>query len=538
MSGIASDLILIVLGGLFGGLLARAVKQPLVIGYIFVGILASPHTGFITVSQVANIEHLADIGASLLLFSLGMEFSLRELRPVWRIAVIGTAIQVAITFAYGTATAWYLNWNLLAALWFGGSVVSSSSALILRTLKSRNLKGTLSGRVMMGVSIAQDLLLIPILILLVSLSRGNLSISAMLLPLASSTIFLALIWVFAERLIPWLLRLIALLRSQELFMLATISIGLGVGFLSSLFGLPTAYGAFLAGLVLSESAFGKKAMSEMVPLRDLFGLLFFASIGMLCSPSFIMENLAITILLVVLFAGGKGLILALVAHGFGYRRIVPLALMLGMVPISEIAFVLARNALALSAISDYEYQVMLNVVIVSMLIGPLMAAFASPIYSWLRRYFPEAEVEALNLPDTDPENHVVISGGGSIGVYLAQELKQQNIFSVIIEPVYKNFLSLAGQGVSVIFGEPEKAEMLVLARIASARLLIIDDSTQVNADQVIAEARNQRPELKIMLLAASGRSAVPEGVQVIEYERQIAVEVAKRAIGEWSVLAP
>ncbi|KAF1080782.1 MAG: hypothetical protein GQF41_2596 [Candidatus Rifleibacterium amylolyticum] len=131
MSGIASDLILIVLGGLFGGLLARAVKQPLVIGYIFVGILASPHTGFITVSQVANIEHLADIGASLLLFSLGMEFSLRELRPIWRIAVIGTAIQVAITFAYGTATAWYLNWNLLAALWFGGSVVSSSSALIL-----------------------------------------------------------------------------------------------------------------------------------------------------------------------------------------------------------------------------------------------------------------------------------------------------------------------------------------------------------------------------------------------------------------------
>lgn len=212
--------------------------------------------------------------------------------------------------------------------------------------------------------------------------------------------------------------------------------------------------------------------------------------------------------------------------------------MLGMVPISEIAFVLARNALALSAISHYEYQIMLNVVIVSMLVGPLIAALASPIYNWLRRYFPEAEIETFNLPDTDPDNHVVISGGGSIGVYLAQELKQQNVVSVIIEPVYKNFLSLAGQGVSVIFGEPEKAEMLVLARLASARLLIIDDSNQVNADQVIAEARNQRPELQIMLLAASSRAVVPEGVQVIEYERQIAVEVAKRAVGEWSVLAP
>ncbi len=529
MSNITVDLVLIVLGGLIGGLLARAVKQPLVVGYIFIGILVGPHSGLITVSEVSNIEHLADIGASLLLFSLGMEYSLRELRPVWRIAIIGTSIQVAITFLYGAATAWYLGWGLLAALWFGGSVVSSSTALILRILKSRNLKDTLSGRVMMGVSIAQDILLVPILILLVTLSRDNLNLSSILLPLASSSLFLVLIWIIAEMLIPWLLRRIAALRSQELFMLAIISIGLGVGYLSSLFGLPTAYGAFLAGLVLSESDFGKKALSEMVPLRDLFGLLFFASIGMLCSPAIIMKNFGLIIILVVLFAGGKGLILAIVAHGFGYRRIVPLALMFGMVPISEVAFVLARKALALSAINNFEYQIMLNVVIVSMLIGPLAATLVSPVYKWFRRIIPEADIEKLNFSENELENHIVVSGGSKLSQHLVHELKKDNSACIIIEPDYKAFLHLAGQGIAVIFGEPEKAEMLSLARISQARLLIIEDSDMVNAEQVISEAKSQQANLKILLMSGTQKPAEREGVEVVEYDQMLAVELARIA---------
>lgn len=526
MSNITVDLVLIIFGGLIGGLLARAVRQPLVVGYIFAGILVGPHAGLVSASEVSNIEHLADVGASLLLFSLGMEYSLRELRPVWRIAIIGTSIQVVITFLYGAATAWYLGWGLMAALWFGGSVVSSSTALILRILKSRNLKGNLSGRVMMGVSMVQDLLLVPILILLVTLSRDNLSLSSILLPLASSSLFLVLIWIIAEMLIPWLLRQIAGLRSQELFMLAVISIGLGVGYLSSLFGLPTAYGAFLAGLVLSESDFGKKALSEMVPLRDLFGLLFFASIGMLCSPAIIMKNFGLIIILVALFAGGKGLILAIVAHGFGYRRIVPLALMLGMVPISEVAFVLARKALALSAINDFEYQIMLNVVIVSMLIGPLVAALASPAYKWFRRMLPEVDIEKLNFFENELDNHIVVSGGSKLSEYLARELKNDTSPCVIIEPDYKAFLHLAGQGIAVIFGEPEKMEILSLARISRARLLIIEDSDLVNAEQVISEAKNQRADLKILLISGSQKPIGCEGVEIIEYDRKLAVELA------------
>ncbi|MBU1105115.1 MAG: cation:proton antiporter [Candidatus Riflebacteria bacterium] len=530
MSNIATDLILIILGGFIGGLLARALKQPLVVGYIFIGILLGPNAGIVKVSEISNIEHLADIGASLLLFSLGMEFSLRDLRPIWRITILGTSIQVLITFIYGAGIAWYLGWNLLAALWFGGAVVSSSSALILRTLKSRNLKGTLSGRVMMGVSIMQDLLVIPLLILLVSLSKGNLTVSSIILPIVSSFLFLILIWALAELLIPRLLKKIASLRSPELFMLATISIGLGVGYVSHLFGLSTAFGAFIAGLVLSESDFGKKALSEMVPLRDLFGLLFFASIGMLCSPAFVASNFLLIFALVALFAGGKGLVLALVAHGYGYRRIIPLAMMLGMVPISEIAFVLARNALIFNAISNFEYQIMLNVVIVSMIIGPLTAAFASPVYNWFKRIRPEPEVESINFSEHGLVNHVVVCGGSRLSEYLAVELKQQNKPFVIIEPDYQSFLRFAGQGMAVILGEPEKAEMLSLAKIGCANLLIVEESGLIGARQVIREAKALRSDLRVLFVASSQEAFEQQGVQIIQHEKQLAVELARRAV--------
>lgn len=538
MSSIATDLILVIFSGLIGGLLARAAKQPLVIGYIFAGILVGPHTGGATVSDVSSIANLADIGAALLLFSLGLEFSIKDIKPIWRIAVMGSAIQVFFTFIYVAITATWLGWSVISSLWLAGAVVSSSTALILRTLNTKGLGKTLSGKVMLGVSILQDLLVIPILIILVSLSTEGITLTALIKPFLNSILFLLLMGIVALRVIPLVFHRIARLNSQELFMLSTISIGLGIGYISNMFGLSMAFGAFVAGLVLSESDYGKKALSEMIPLRDLFGLVFFASIGMLFDPAFVLQNLKTIMFMVLIIAVGKGLILGVVARGFGYRRIIPIAMMLGMIPISEIAFILARKALEISAIDNHVYQIILNIVVVSMVLGPLIAAFSSPIYSLIRKYRPARDVNSINIPDPGLSDHIIIAGGGTFVEYLAKELKALQISFLIIEPFYQSFHNFAGQGFPVIFGEPEKAEILTSAGISKAGVLIVADSELISAVSVINVAQIIRPGLSTFFLTNSAvtNSDVINNtkIKIVLLEKQIAEELAREAVTELS----
>lgn len=535
MSNIAIDLVLLITAALIGGLFARVLKQPLVIGYIFAGILVGPHTGGATVSNVDNISHLADIGAALLLFSLGLEFSLRDLKPIWRVALIGSSLQVMFTFVYGFGVVTIIGWDLIPALWLGGAIVSSSTALILRTLEDRGFRKTLSGKIMLGVSIVQDLLVIPILILLISVNFSGFSLQTLARPLFSSTVFLLIMGLLATRLIPVLLHRIARLNSSELFMLSTISIGLGIGYFSYQFGLSAAFGAFVAGLVLSESDFGHKALSEMVPFRDLFGMMFFASIGMLFDPDFVLGNMKSIFGLLVIITGGKGVILAFIALVFGYRRIIPLAMMFGMVPISEMAFVLARNGLEIGALAQQNYQIILNVVVLSMIAGPVAAGLATPIYRLMRKFRPASEIQLRNFPEQGFNNHVVVSGSGSFVEYLAIELKGVDLPFLIIEPFYKDFYSLAASEFPVIFGEPDKTDILQAAGIGKASLLILFESDAFSASAVIEKAQAQNHSINIIYLSRSDfliDSSKTGNLDVIVFEKQIAEKTASLALNK------
>ncbi len=488
MTGIAGDLSLVIVAGLIGGSIARLLKQPLILGYILVGILVGPYTGGTTVSEVQNIEKLADVGVALLLFSLGLEFTVKDLKPIGKIAFGGTAIQVALTMAYGFLIGKFMGWGD-QSLWFAAAVVSSSTAVILKTLTSRGFASTLSGKIMLGMSIIQDMALIPIMILLVNKGDGGLISSVK--PVLYALGFVLIMTVLSIRAIPWILRQVARWGSRELFLMFVVALGLGVGSITSAVGLSFAFGAFVAGLVLSESDYGHRALSELTPLRDVFGLLFFVSVGMLLDPSYLRENIWLILTLMAVVTLGKGAMLAAISWSMGYRRVIPMALFFGMLPISEIAFVLIRTGLDAGSLGKDVYSLTLNTVILSMVIGPALSGLTAPLYSKVKEKFPERKIKAVNMPQS-LKGHTVVAGGGPLTPYVAELLRDQKDVYVIVEPQFNVFESIKKQGHPAIYGDPAQHNVLEAVHIKDAALIIITtqeiDSTAALVKALMSEA--------------------------------------------------
>ena len=299
--GIATDIILIVIVAFGLGLLLQRLGQPLILGYIAAGFILGPHTYYPFITNTNEIELLAEIGVALLLFALGLEFSFKDLRPVKKIALIGTPIQITLTIGLGIGIGALMGWDWTHSLWLGAIISLSSTMVILKTLMNQGWLGTLSSKVMIGMLIVQDLAVIPLLVILPQLNNPAMGLSALGFAALKATAFIIGMVLLGTRLLPLLMAHIARLGSRELFLLAITAIGLGVGYLTHQVGLSFAFGAFVAGMVISESDFGHQALSDIIPLRDLFGLLFFASVGMLLDPIFLLDHLEQVIILFTRF---------------------------------------------------------------------------------------------------------------------------------------------------------------------------------------------------------------------------------------------
>jgi len=308
--GIAADIAIIVMAGFVGGVIAQRLKQPLILGYIVAGIVLGPVTGGALIGNPHDIELLAEIGVALLLFALGIEFSLKELRPVRAVAVVGGLTQIILTVAIAAGVGIWLGWPWTDAVWFGACVSLSSTMVVLKTLQGQGRLGTLSGRVMIGMLLVQDLAVVPLLILLPKMTDLHAGLAELGWALGYATIFLGLMVVGGTRVIPSLMRIISRWNSRELFLLTVTGLGLGIGFITYKVGLSFAFGAYVAGIVLSESDHAHQALSDIIPLRDIFGLLFFASVGMMLEPEFVRTNLKLVIGLAVVVSLAKGLICA------------------------------------------------------------------------------------------------------------------------------------------------------------------------------------------------------------------------------------
>ena len=496
--GIAADIAIIIVAALIGGSIAHLLKQPLLIGFILAGVVVGPYTGIIAISEVHNIELLAEIGVALLLFAIGLEFSLKELNPVRNIAIFGTPIQIILTIIYGMGIGRFLNLDWQSSVWLGSLISISSTMVILRTLMSQGRMGTLSSRVMIGMLLVQDLAVIPMMIILPQLTNFESGLSIIGIAALKGFIFLGVMIFVGTRILPILLSHIARWNSRELFLIAITAIGLGVGYASYLVGLPFAFGAFLAGIVLSESDYGHQALSDIIPLRDIFGLLFFVSVGMLLDPSFLISNIKTIVLLVFLVTVGKGLIFGGISILFKYGNVIPFALGLGLFQIGEFSFVLARLGLSTNSISKELYSLILNTAVITMVLTPLISALTTPIYSLVKRKFEGEEMQTINIPKTGLHNHIVIAGYGRVGKHISRILKLLKLDFVIVEFNYNRVLDAKKADMPVIFGNARQEVVLAGAKINDARLLIITIPSILITQSVVSTVQRINPKLHIV----------------------------------------
>ncbi|HIO60528.1 MAG TPA: portal protein [Deltaproteobacteria bacterium] len=499
--GIATDLILLVVTAFFSGLLMQRLGQPLILGYILTGIAFGPYTGGFALTSVHEIELLAEIGVALLLFALGLEFSLKDLKPVKMIALIGTPIQIILTIAMGYGIGQMMGWDAKSSLWLGALVSLSSTMVLLKTLMNQGWLGTLSSKVMVGMLIVQDLAVVPLIVLLPMLNDPSLGWISLEIAILKTVVFLAGMILFGTRLLPLIMRYIAHLGSRELFLLAITAIGLGVGYLTYLVGLSFAFGAFVAGMVLSESDYGHQALSDIIPVRDLFGLLFFASVGMLLNPVFLLDHWQQVLILVLIVSLGKGIIFALLARIFKYGNVVPLAVGLGLFQVGEFSFVLARVGVSTNSISHEVYSLVLTTAIITMFLTPLISGQTARLYALRKRWFKHEPLDSINFPKSGFRNHVIIVGGGRVGFRIAQVLKRLSVPMLIIEIDQLRVDRAKHAEIPVVFGDAGHEVVLEAAETSSARLLIITSPEIVITQTIVERARKVNSEIQFVARA-------------------------------------
>lgn len=532
--GIAADIAIIVTAGLIGGLIAQRLRLPLVIGYILAGVAVGPFTGGVTVTEIHDIELLAEIGVALLLFALGLEFSLKELQPVRRIALIGTPIQIALTMVLGYAIGRGLGMSWSDAVWFGGMISLSSTMVVLKTLMSQGRLGTLSSRVMIGMLIIQDLAVVPLMITLPQINDPTSGLGVLALAALKAAVFLVLMVFAGTRLIPRLMAYVAGWNSRELFLLAITAIGLGIGYVTYLFGLSFAFGAFVAGLVLSESDYSHQALSDIIPLRDIFGLLFFVSVGMLLDPAFLLNNWQTVLLVLILVVVGKSLIFGLLTRAFGYANITPLAVALSMFQIGEFSFVLARVGLSTNSIGGDLYALVLATATITMVLTPLLSNLAAPVYAYYRRHAEREPLQTINLPKGGLHNHVIIAGGGRIGSFAAHVMQRFAVPFVIIELDYRRVQQLKEQGLPVVYGDAAQEYVLEAAAVQEAALVISTAPATLTTQLISDQVRRLNPDVRVIGRAEGVeemRLLYEHGVYgVVQPEFEAALEITRQAL--------
>ncbi|HUF39060.1 MAG TPA: cation:proton antiporter [Anaerolineales bacterium] len=532
--GIAADIAIILVGALVGGLVAQRLRQPMILGYIVAGILLGPYTGGVTVSNVHDIELLAEIGVALLLFALGIEFSFKELRVVRGIALAGTSIQLLLTILFGYGLGRALGWDGLTALWFGALISLSSTMITLKTLMGAGRMGTLSSRIMIGMLIVQDLAVVPMMIILPELTNLEAGLSTLGGAALRAVLFLGAMIVLGTRLVPRLLAYVARWNSRELFLLAVTAIGLGVGYATYLFGLSFAFGAFVAGMVLSESDHSHQALSDILPLRDLFSMLFFVSVGMLLDPAFIIENI-LTVLLVVLLVGvGKGILFAGITRSFGYGNVAPIAVGLGLFQVGEFSFVLARVGLAQGAVTSDLYALVLSVAIVTMLLTPPLSQLIEPLDRLRKRRSRSEPLRTVNLPPEELGGHVIIVGYGRVGSFVAGVLRRLELDFVVIELDQRRMEQAQETGHPVIYGDAAQVPILEAAHVSASRLILVTVPAVSVTLAVTDAVRRLAPDLHVVARAEGPdqlKLLQEVGIyEAVQPESEAGLEIARQAL--------
>jgi CPA2 family monovalent cation:H+ antiporter-2 len=538
---LVADVTLVLIAALVGGFLAQRVGQPLIVGYILAGVFVGPFTGGLTVSDVHEIEQLAELGVALLLFSLGLELSFRELAPVRAVALGGAAMQIVLTMALGFGLAVGLGLSWQPALWFGAVIALSSTMVALKTIQAQGRLGTLSSRVMLGILIVQDLAVVPLMIVLPELNNAAGSATRVVSATVRALVLLGIILLVSTRIVPRLMAFVARWNSRELFLLSTTAVALGVGYVTWWFGLSLAIGAFVAGLVINESEYAHQALSDVMPLRDLFGMLFFVSVGMLLDPKLVWQHLGTLALVIAVVAAGKGLILAGVVRAFRYRNVVPLAVALTLFQVGEFAFVLARVGRGIGAIPNDLYALLLNTAIATMALTPIVSGLTPYLYGRLGGRRLADKPEAINIPQSGLSDHIVIAGAGRVGRSIADALSHMRLPCVLIEFDDRRVRQARAAGLPLIYGDAGQSVVLEAANTRQARAVLVTVPAFPDVRRIVGAVRQLRPDM-LFGARAEGAEAIRAlyelGIQeVTSPEFEAGIEMTRQALTYFNVPA-
>jgi K+:H+ antiporter len=497
------NLAIAVTAALIGGLIAHRLHQSVIVGYLLAGIVLGPFTpGFVGDRQ--QIAELAEIGIVFLMFALGIEFSLKELARVRQVALIGATTQVLLLIGAGLGLGALLGWSFSQGLFFGGVISISSTIVILKTLIDRGEVAAHHGRVLLGMLIVQDLAVVLLIVLLPLLAVGSdVSLLDLAIILARAAVFIAAVLFLGTRVVPRLMARVERLRSPELFLLTAVALALGTATISALLGLSPALGAFLGGLLLTESEFDHRVIAEVVPMRNLFATLFFVSVGMLIDPSFIVHNLPAVIGLTLFIIVAKTLITlaAVLPFRLGVRTV--LFTSLGMLPLGEFSYVLAQRGVSIGAVTSDLYSLVLAASVLTILLTPLGFKAAPAVERLLertpamRRYFLAHPSWWSGAADA-LSDHALIAGYGRVGSHVARGLREGGLSVAVIEQDLHLARQVRAEGIPVIYGDASSPIILAAAHPERARLVVVALPDSGATREVVRNARLANPTAPIL----------------------------------------
>jgi CPA2 family monovalent cation:H+ antiporter-2 len=491
------------------GFLAIRVRLPPLVGYLLAGVLIGPFTpGFVADTTLA--PQLAEIGVILLMFGVGLHFSIPDLMAVRKIALPGALAQTLTATAVGGILAYSWGWGLGAAVVFGLSLSVASTVVLLRALEQRNALQSPEGRIAVGWLIVEDLATVLVLVLLPALAQvlGGSQASAVAASgvdiiiaigatLLKVVLFVGLALLVGKRAVPWLLMQAIRTGSRELFTLAVLAVALGIAYGSAiLFDVSFALGAFFAGVILSESDLSHQAAADSLPLQDAFAVLFFVSVGMLFDPSILIREPAAVLAVLAIVMVGKSVAAFLIVLAFRYSVRTALTISASLAQIGEFSFILAGLGVTLGLLPSEGRDLVLAGALLSIALNPLAFAGIRPIMAWLSgqprllaRFEPAIPRSLTPIKSQHLQGHVVLVGHGRVGGVIGPELQQQNIRVVVVERDRKLLEGLRSRGVPVVYGDASASGVLAAAGIDTASLLLITAPDGYQARRILEVAR-------------------------------------------------
>jgi monovalent cation:H+ antiporter-2, CPA2 family len=540
------------------GFIAVRLKLPALVGYLIAGVMIGPATpGFVADVELSN--QLAEIGVMLLMFGVGLHFSLDDLMTVRRIAIPGATIQIAVATALGIGVATLWGWNVGAGIVFGLALSVASTVVLLRALESRGVLESVNGRIAVGWLIVEDLVMVLVLVLLPPLSQalgGNASgstegpvgtgvLTTLALTLGQVSIFVALMLIVGRRVFPWLLWQIARTGSRELFTLCVVAAAVSLAYSSAeLFGVSFALGAFFAGMIMRESDLSHRAAEESLPLREAFSVLFFVSVGMLFDPEILIRQPLQVLAVVGIIVIGKSLAAFLLVLVSRYPLNTALTVSASLAQIGEFSFILAGLGVSLGLLPKVGQDLILAGALFSIALNPFVFQMIEPAQVWIRsrsklaRALERRDDPLAELPMTIDQRrltgHVVLVGYGRVGRRVGKALAERGVSLVVAEQNRELVEALRGRGVAAVSGDASDPAVLVQAHIVRARMLVIAMPDSFRARKMIEIARTLNPKVEVVVRTHSEEEAAllqkEHAGRVFMGEHELALGMARHVL--------